>query len=108
MTPKIAFSILPPSKLIAVGILALAVCAPGSANAECQWVGKNEPRLWVCDDPNPPRKTEPEEPIVLEPTPSTGPSPFGPAREAWVEQNRDMDVRKEKIGIQKYRDLQVR
>ena len=49
----------PPSKLIAIGVLAIVVGAPGAANSACsppcEWVGKKKD-LCVCPDKKPPKK----------------------------------------------------
>lgn len=55
---------LPPSKLVAIGILAIVVCAPSTANSACQWDNRFKPPAWVCDDPKPPKKPVAQEPWV--------------------------------------------
>ena len=63
--------------LILAGMLALIAFAPQSAAAKCGWV-KASPPLWVCDDPNPPKKQKKQVDTPLKVTPGTplGPPPF--------------------------------
>jgi hypothetical protein len=80
---------LPHCRPTALGfLLAVLTLAPGAADAACQWDYRFKPRLWVCDDPNPPKPAagtppvddQPLKPIIV---PNSGafatPAPERPA-----------------------------
>jgi hypothetical protein len=57
--------------LILAGVLAIIAFAPQPAAAKCGWV-KASPPLWVCDDPNPPKKHDDKPDGVLVPIETNG------------------------------------
>jgi hypothetical protein len=51
--------------------LVMIALAPQPAAAKCNWA-PGSPPLWVCDDPNPPKKHKPEPDKVLTPIETDG------------------------------------